>query len=135
MKFSRSFKLFLTGLLAFALAGCLPIPVIDIDQTTLEAGVAFTADGSGTVVSNVPEDTVVASYAWDFGDGKKGQGAQVDHVYDKPGEYTITLTVIDSAGRVAKAEQPVTVTPATTVATETDTSSTTGTETTTTTTP
>ena len=116
MKHHRTFKLFLAGLLAVALAGCLPIPVIDIDPTTPEAGESFTVDGSGTVVSNVPEGTVVASYAWDFGDGEKGQGAQVDHVYDEPGEYTITLTVTDSAGRVAEAEQPVTVKPASPVA-------------------
>ncbi|MDO9250615.1 MAG: PKD domain-containing protein [Hydrogenophaga sp.] len=126
----RTFKLFLAGLLALTLAGCLPIPVIDIDPATLEAGESFTVDGSGTVVSNVPAGTVVASYAWDFGDGKKGQGAQVDHVYDEPGEYTITLTVTDSAGRVAEAEQPVTVKPASRVATEASTTSTTGTATT-----
>ncbi|MDP3887948.1 PKD domain-containing protein [Hydrogenophaga sp.] len=126
----RTFKLFLAGLLALTLAGCLPIPVIDIDPATLEAGESFTVDGSGTVVSNVPAGTVVASYAWDFGDGEKGQGAQVDHVYDEPGEYTITLTVTDSAGRVAEAEQPVTVKPASRVATEASTTSTTGTATT-----
>jgi PKD repeat protein len=126
----RTFKLFLAGLLALTLAGCLPIPVIDIDPATLDAGESFTVDGSGTVVSNVPAGTVVASYAWDFGDGKKGQGAQVDHVYDEPGEYTITLTVTDSAGRVAEAEQPVTVKPASRVATEASTTSTTGTATT-----
>src|SRR3990167_2520446 len=135
MKHSRTFKLFLAGLLALALAGCLPIPVIDIDPTTPEAGESFTVDGSGTVVSNVPEGTVVASYAWDFGDGEKGQGAQVDHVYDEPGEYTITLTVTDSAGRVAEAEQPVTVKPASATVTTTDTTATTGTAATTTTTP
>lgn len=135
MNHPRPFQLFLTGLLAFALAGCLPIPVIDVDSTTLEAGKSFTVDGSGTVVSNVPEGTVVASYAWNFGDGEKGQGAQVEHVYEKPGEYTITLTVTDSAGRVADAEQPVTVKRASVVATETDTTSTSGTTTTTTTPP
>lgn len=138
MKTPRPFQLFLTGLLVFALAGCLPIPVIDVDSTTLEAGESFTVDGSGTVVSNLPEGTVVSSYAWDFGDGEKGQGAQVDHVYDEPGEYTITLTVTDSAGRVAEAEQPVTVKPASVTDTTTDaagTTSTTGTAATTTTTP
>lgn len=125
MKHPRTFKLFLAGLLALALAGCLPIPVIDIDPTTPEAGESLTVDGSGTVVSNVPEGTVVASYAWDFGDGEKGQGAQVDHVYDEPGEYTITLTVTDSAGRVAEAEQPVTVKPASATDTGSDTTETT----------
>ncbi len=38
------------------------------------------------------------NYLWDFGDGTTGQGASVEHVYAKPGEYTATLTVDDGTG-------------------------------------
>lgn len=38
------------------------------------------------------------SYAWDFGDGSTGEGAQVTHSYSKPGEYIVTLTVNDNSG-------------------------------------
>jgi len=34
---------------------------------------------------------------WDFGDGYIYEGLEVSHVYDDPGEYTITVTVTDSA--------------------------------------
>lgn len=34
-----------------------------------------------------------ASYAWDFGDGSTGSGAQAAHTYAQPGAYTATLTV------------------------------------------
>jgi hypothetical protein len=33
------------------------------------------------------------SYVWDFGDGNFDSGASVFHEYDKPGEYTVSLTV------------------------------------------
>jgi len=38
------------------------------------------------------------SYAWDFGDGEKAEGRSVKHVYRKPGDYKVTLTVDDGSG-------------------------------------
>jgi PKD repeat protein len=35
------------------------------------------------------------SYAWDFGDGSTGTGAQVDHLYVMQGSYLVTLGVSD----------------------------------------
>ncbi|TAH27522.1 MAG: PKD domain-containing protein [Cytophagales bacterium] len=32
-------------------------------------------------------------YSWDFGDGQKGEGSPVSHLYFKPGKYKVTLTV------------------------------------------
>ncbi len=48
-------------------------------------------------------DGMIIRYNWDFGDGTyvekyPSEGQQVTHVYRKPGEYTITLTVVDNAG-------------------------------------
>ncbi|MEM7707456.1 MAG: Ig-like domain-containing protein, partial [Pseudomonadota bacterium] len=40
----------------------------------------------------------LVSYAWDFGDGTQGTGAQVSHLYDMAGNYTVTLTVTDNEG-------------------------------------
>lgn len=34
-------------------------------------------------------------FEWDFGDGKKSTEQNPSHTYDKVGEYTATLTVID----------------------------------------
>ena len=35
-------------------------------------------------------------YEWDFGDGNSAPGVRARHCYEKPGDYTITLKVIDS---------------------------------------
>ena len=56
-------------------------------------------------------DGEIASYAWDFGDGTTATGEAVDHVFDQPGEYTVSLTVTDQYGASATAEKTVTVTP------------------------
>ena len=45
----------------------------------------------------VPELKVLSS-EWDFGDGTKGEGAKVSHVYTKYGNYKIVLTVDDNTG-------------------------------------
>lgn len=54
--------------------------------------VAFDASGS----SDPEGDTL--SYAWTFGDGEMGEGVQVTHSYNAPGEYQVTLTVDDGRG-------------------------------------
>ena len=38
------------------------------------------------------------SYLWDFGDGTTSTEPVVTHVYDKAGQYTVTLTVKDTSG-------------------------------------
>ena len=37
-------------------------------------------------------------FEWDFGDGQKGAEQNPSHTYDKVGEYTATLTVVDQKG-------------------------------------
>ncbi|HEX2096104.1 MAG TPA: PKD domain-containing protein [Solirubrobacterales bacterium] len=45
-------------------------------------------------------DGQVALYAWSFGDGESEvtQGPTAEHVYAKPGPYTVSLTVTDAEG-------------------------------------
>jgi hypothetical protein len=43
----------------------------------------------------------VARYDWTFSDGKTASGPRVEHVYDRPGEYSETLKVSDGQGHVA----------------------------------
>ena len=57
-------------------------------------GTAIPFDGSGSYDS----DGMIASYAWNFGDGSTGMGAMPSHVYTAPGTYTVSLTVTDDAG-------------------------------------
>jgi PKD repeat protein len=119
------------GALALSLSGCLPIPVIEVSPSAPEAGESVTFDGAGTIVSNVPADTVAVSYRWTFGDGQTGSGASTTHTYERAGTYDVTLRVVDSAGRVGEAKEPVTVT-ASTATSESSTESTDDTSTSTT---
>jgi probable HAF family extracellular repeat protein len=66
-----------------------------------------TIDASG---SSDPDGSIT-SYAWNFGDQTaSGSGMRVDHVFQAPGSYTITLTVTDNIGATATMTHGVTVT-------------------------
>jgi PKD repeat protein len=69
------------------------------------AGLPVAFDGSG---SKDPDGTV-AGYAWSFGDGSNGSGAQATHVYTKAGAYPVKLTVADNGGLGAVTEHMITV--------------------------
>lgn len=64
-------------------------------------------DASATDTQNA--GTTIVSYEWDFGDGGKATGRQVSHKFDD-GNFTVTLTVRDTANRTGTARQNVTVT-------------------------
>lgn len=51
----------------------------------------------------------VSSFSWNFGDGETATGQVVSHVYDTAGTYSVTLTVTDFLGRVARTSGTVTV--------------------------
>jgi len=57
-------------------------------------GEAFTFDGT----KSVAQTGETLCYSWDFGDGCTGEGCVVNHIYEKPGEYTVKLVVTDSSG-------------------------------------
>ncbi len=39
------------------------------------------------------------TYLWDFGDGQTSDKPVIRHCFDKPGQYTVTLTAKDNSGR------------------------------------
>jgi PKD repeat protein len=43
-------------------------------------------------------DGAISAYRWDFGDGATADGASASHVYDSPGAYAVSMTVVDDAG-------------------------------------
>jgi hypothetical protein len=58
------------------------------------AGEEVTFDGS----QSQPGSSPIASYDWDFGDGNRGSGAIVTHIYNTSGVYGVTLTVTGQDG-------------------------------------
>jgi len=52
----------------------------------------FTSNGS------VDSDGSIVSYQWSFGDGSSSNEANPAHTYTTPGQYTVSLTVLDNQG-------------------------------------
>jgi len=91
-------------------------PIASFTQNVVNRSATFDASGSSD------PDGTIAGYAWDFGDGSVGSGAQTTHAYAVAGTYQVTLTVTDNRGATATAGSPVTATdppPNTTVASDT----------------
>ena len=74
-----------------------PVPAISAEvvgtQTPLE--VKFT--GSAT-----DQDGTISLYLWDFGDGANSEEQNPTHTYTCPGNYTVSLTVVDNDGLLAQ---------------------------------
>lgn len=67
--------------------------------------VAFSGSQSSTRQGSI------ASYSWNFGDHHSGSGRAPKHSYSRAGHYTVTLTVLDSAGLTATVSHQITVLP------------------------
>ncbi len=85
------------------------IPHIDdisVQQETMyaPATVVFSCSASDL-------DGTIVRYQWDFGDGSKGLGPTVSHVYQNPGVYTVTLQIQDNDGAWAIDTRTVTIKP------------------------
>ena len=79
-------------------------PVAAFTSTCTE--LACTFDGSG---SSDPDGSI-AGYAWNFGDGSTGTGANATHTYATAGTYPVALTVTDNGGAPNTLTRNVTVT-------------------------
>jgi RHS repeat-associated protein len=55
------------------------------------------------------QDGTVDTFIWDFGDGSSGNGAQVNHTFNQPGQFTIKLSVRDDKGAQMSAQKSITV--------------------------
>ncbi|PON16275.1 hypothetical protein C2W62_19355 [Candidatus Entotheonella serta] len=60
----------------------------------VSAGEVITLDAS----RSYDTDGLLRTYLWKLGDGSRQQGQKLQHIYDKPGRYEVTLTVQDDAG-------------------------------------
>ncbi|WP_028047327.1 PKD domain-containing protein [Cellulomonas sp. URHE0023] len=73
--------------------------------TSSANGLALSADGS----TSTDPDGTLASYAWTFGDGTTGTGANAQHTYAAAGTFNVTLTVTDNEGAKHSTTTAVTV--------------------------
>ena len=67
------------------------------------AGKPFTFDAT----QSDPGTLEIVNYQWNMGDGTTLFGVSVEHAYDEPGLYTVTLTVVDEDGNTDVAAQVV----------------------------
>lgn len=83
------------------------VPVAEInvmeDDLLSNKNIVFDASESFDI------DGVIINYTWDFGDGNTGYGINIDHIYDTPGEYTVTLTVVDNKGNTYSSTRTITI--------------------------
>lgn len=59
--------------------------------------------------SSVAEGSELVGFDWDFGDGNRAAGLDVTHVYNSPGDFAVTLTVIDDQGLSDTTVQPIAI--------------------------
>ncbi len=96
-----------------------PLTVI-VSQATDEPIVVEIRTSSDVILSNeliqfdasecsIPGSAIVA-YNWEFGDGNTSAGKTAAHIYNTPGQYTVTLEVMDLLGDIYNKEINVAVT-------------------------
>ena len=87
----------------------------DTTAPVAEAGPDRTVQPNETLTfdaGNSTDDTVIASYGWELGDGTTATGERVTHSYASEGTYRVNLTVADGAGNTDTDSLTVTVGPA-----------------------
>ncbi|MCP4406149.1 MAG: PKD domain-containing protein [bacterium] len=70
-----------------------PVPHLSLKPIGA-VGEAIELDASASVDS----DGEMTQYRWDFGDNTTAEGEKVSHQWEKPGRYTVRLSVTDDAG-------------------------------------
>ncbi len=82
-----------------------PIAVANASSTRVYAGeqIEFSSTGS------LDPDGSISSYIWNFGDGTSGEGLAIVHSFSLAGNFTVSLTVTDSAGAASSAFVSITV--------------------------
>lgn len=81
------------------------IPTADFDHTDVCLGDAMTFTDQST------DNISVDGWSWDFGDGNTATQQNPNHTYGAPGDYTVTLEVVNPNGCTHEISQQVTVFP------------------------
>ncbi|MFP4259899.1 MAG: PKD domain-containing protein [Opitutales bacterium] len=84
-----------------------PVPIFTASATSVEAGAPVTFDASA---SHDPDGDPIR-LSWEFGDGRKAEGAVATHSFDKPGRFDVVCIVKDARGRATSTFQRIEVLP------------------------
>ena len=70
-------------------------PVIEVTATVLAEApiVEFTYNVDDLTVAFMDESEGLGDYLWDFGDGNSSSEQNPVHIYDQPGNYSVSLTI------------------------------------------
>ncbi|MFH1839849.1 MAG: PKD domain-containing protein [Nanoarchaeota archaeon] len=74
----------------------LPIAVLNVDKQNVAVKELINFDA---IESYSPENNTITSFRWNFGDNKTGLGKEVTHFYDREGNYSVSLIVVDNESR------------------------------------
>jgi PKD repeat protein len=87
-----------------------PVASLSTSPSAVKPGQLLTASASG---STDTDGTPIASYTFNFGDGSAAVGPQASptatHAYTTKGDYTVTVTVRDTAGNTSTASKKIKV--------------------------
>lgn len=87
-----------------------PDPAIAVTTGPPTAGEPVGFSAAETTDPDADDDAL--SFAWEFGDGTTATGETVEHTYDAPGTYGVSVTATDPDGATGTEWRSVTVQPA-----------------------
>jgi hypothetical protein len=88
--------------------GCYTDHFLFADLSLPDATFTIEAEPNGYEFGFIGQNGTNSNYSWSFGDGTFDQnGIQVNHNYAMIGNYTVTLTVVDSVGCTAQSTQEI----------------------------
>jgi hypothetical protein len=79
-----------------------------VNRYSAQAGTKLSFDASGS--RDADGNVSALMYRWDFGDGTNGRGMIVKHAYEKPGKYTVILSVMDDGALSSAKTFTITIT-------------------------
>lgn len=86
------------ALAAVMLVGCSEDPPV--------VEIFFEADESDPYTINfTTQSENASSFAWEFGDGETGEGAEVSHTYTASGDYSVTVTAKGDGGEATSTKE------------------------------
>jgi PKD repeat protein len=93
-----------------AVTDAAPVASLTTSPSSIRSGQSLTANASG---STDTDGTPIATYTFNFGDGTPIVGPQsaptARHTYTKRGDFTVTVTVRDTAGNASTASKKIKV--------------------------